>query len=487
MKVKETASRLLVLILATQVILTGCSEVKTETAGKPADKGENTKPVTIKLFSAHGQFNKGFFGYKEVEAFMKANPNIKVEVTYANGKQWVDTFQALAATNELPDVFQPTTFTFSEMLQNKWIQPLDGLVQADFKSRFAEGTFLQGINMNDGKIYTFPRIVAKKGRELVYNKDVMKKAGLDPEKPPKTWEELYQMSKQVKEKTGIAGLVMPMKEADGFADMLAMSTPLHPTLDQGFDLKTGRYAYDSPAVIKTFDFINKMNKEGLLHPNSLTLGLTDAQGVFANKQAAFTFNQHWIVRVLELELDKVKDFGIADVPVPEQGMKFTQLGSSADQNAYISSSTKYPKEAAKLIDWLSSKEYYTRQMKEDYLLAPMPDLYKDAANFPKPELKEMADSFSRTVIEKPVPEKKSEVTEVRKLEAAIAKPKPAWSELMQAALLGKGNIQEELKKYTVDMNKRLDDAIKQGQDKGLKVSKEDFASPQFDGKKDFKN
>lgn len=54
-------------------------------------------------------------------------------------------------------------------------------------------------------------------------------------------------------------------------------------------------------------------------------------------------------------------------------------------------------------------------------------------------------------------------------------------------LLGKGNIQEDLKKYTADMNKRLDDAIKQAQDKGLKVSKEDFSSPQFDGKKDFKN
>lgn len=324
MKLNQTSSRLLVLLLSAQVILTGCSETaKPQMAEKTVDKGDNQKPVTLKLFSSNGQFNKGFFGYKEVEAFMKANPNIKVEVTYANGKQWVDTFQALGATNELPDVFQPTTFTFSELLQNKWVQPLDGLVQADFKSRFAEGTFLQGINMNDSKIYTFPRIVAKKGRELVYNKDVMIKAGLDPEKPPKTWDELYQMSKQVKEKTGIAGLVMPMKESDGFTDMLAMATPLQPTLDQGFDLKDGRYAYDSPAVVKTFEFMSKLNKEGLLHPNSLTLGLTDAQGVFANKQAAFMINQHWIVRVLEFELDKVKDFGVTDVPVPEQGMKFT--------------------------------------------------------------------------------------------------------------------------------------------------------------------
>ncbi|MNR18666.1 hypothetical protein D3C85_1354030 [compost metagenome] len=126
-------------------------------------------------------------------------------------------------------------------------------------------------------------------------------------------------------------------------------------------------------------------------------------------------------------------------------------------------------------------------MKEDYLVAPIPDVTKNAANFPKPELKDLADSFSRTVIEKPIPERKSEVTEVKKLEAAIAKPKPAWWEVMQAALLGKGDVKVELQKYTAGMNKRLDDAIKQAQDKGLKVSKEDFASPQFDGLKDFKN
>lgn len=85
------------------------------------------------------------------------------------------------------------------------------------------------------------------------------------------------------------------------------------------------------------------------------------------------------------------------------------------------------------------------------MLAPIPELFKDAANFPKPELKDMADSYSRTVIEKPIPEKKSEVTEVRKLEAAIAKPKPAWWEIMQANFIGEreytGGFEEVYGRY----------------------------------------
>lgn len=500
MRRKGMMAILTAVVLTLQMVLVGCSgsggsgnassspeASSSQPAGTQAASGDSQKEVTLKLFSAHGQFSKGNFGYKEVEEFMKAHPNIKVEVTYANGKQWVDTFQALAATNDLPDVFQPTVFTLSELLQNKWVQPLDGLVGSDFKARFPEGSFLQGVNVDDGKIYSFPRIVAKKGRVLVYNKDIMQAAGLDPEKPPTTLDELYQMAKQVKEKTGTAGLIMPMKESDGFLDMLAFASAYEPTLDKGFDLKEGRYAFDSPAVVKVVEFFQKMNKEGLIHPNSFTLGLTDAQGTFANKQAAFTFNQHWIVRVNEFELNKVQDFGIAEMPAPEAGMKFLQLGSSADFNAYISANTKHPKEAGMLVDWLSSKEYYTRQMKEDYLLAPIPELYADAANFPKPELKDMAEAFVNTVIEKPVPESKPEATEVRKLEAAIAKPKPEWWELIQAYMLGKGDLEEGLKKYNDAMNARFAQALEQAKGKGLQVTADDFKFPSFDGTKDYKN
>ncbi|MFD0959370.1 ABC transporter substrate-binding protein [Paenibacillus chungangensis] len=496
MKGKGLLKLMLVVLFVVQLVLAGCSSENERSDGKGANtekdkgaSGDSTEQVTLNLFSAHGQFNKGNFGYEEVQAFMKENPDIKVEVTAANGQHWVDTFQALAATGDLPDVFMPTIFTFSELLQNNWVQPLDGLVSADFVDRFPEGTFLQGTNMHEGKIYSFPRIVAKKGRVLVYNKDIMKDAGLDPEKPPTTWDELYEMSKQIKEKTGLAGMVIPLKDSVGYEDMAVMGTPYHPTLhsDRGFDLKEGRYAFDSPAITKPFEFVAKMNSEGLLHANSFTLGLIDAQGIFANKQAAFMLNQHWIVRVLELELGQVQDFGVAQLPAPEAGMNFTQLGSSADHNAYISTSTKHPEAAAKLIEWLTSKEYYTRQMQQDYLLAPMMDLYEDASNFPKPELKQMADAFMATVVERPVPESRDGVTEVRKLEAAIAKPNPQWWETLQKALLQNTDPGPELAAYTKAMNERLDQAIQEAKDQGIAVEMKDFAFPAFDGKSDFIN
>jgi multiple sugar transport system substrate-binding protein len=41
---------------------------------------------------------------------------------------------------------------------------------------------------------------------LYYNKDVFRKAGLDPEAPPKTWDEVISAAKTIQDKTGVAGV-----------------------------------------------------------------------------------------------------------------------------------------------------------------------------------------------------------------------------------------------------------------------------------------
>ena len=48
--------------------------------------------------------------------------------------------------------------------------------------------------------------IAFSTKALYWNKDLFKAAGLDPETPPKTWAEEIAIAKQIKEKTGTAGL-----------------------------------------------------------------------------------------------------------------------------------------------------------------------------------------------------------------------------------------------------------------------------------------
>ena len=61
---------------------------------------------------------------------------------------------------------------------------------------------LKSVTWN-GKLYGIPTNNETHG--FIWNKDLFQRAGLDPETPPKTWEDVKTFSKQIKEKTGKAG------------------------------------------------------------------------------------------------------------------------------------------------------------------------------------------------------------------------------------------------------------------------------------------
>lgn len=464
-------------------ILSACSN---SSSGNTTGEANEDEVVTLKLFSSHGQFNKGNYGERQIEEFMKAHPNIKVELTYAHGSNYDDTLLALASSGDLPDVFQPSsTYTLIDLLENKWVQPLDGLVGEDFQSRFPEGSFVDGINSSDGKIYTFPRIIPKRGTALYYHTDLMEEAGLDPNKPPKTWDELLDMSKQIREKIdGVYGFALPLNDAIGGNFVMRLAQGLQPTLDYtGFDYQKGQYSFDSPAVIKAVEFLLELKEAGVIHPNSPTQSLLDFQGLWANKQAAFGFNEHHFVRVSEFELDSVQDYSVAQIPVPEADMKFHQLAVSADFNAYISASTKHPKEAGMLVDWLSSTDYYQKQLKEDLLLSPLPDVKDSIEN---PQLEALAEVFEETVIARPIPESEKEAYKVKQIESTLAGPQPAFWQIVQGAFIGEiKDWKGELTNLNDALNKRFDQAIEKANSEGVEVSKDNFAYPDFDGTKDY--
>ncbi len=95
--------------------------------------------------------------------------------------------------------------------------------------QFAENDLIVPVPMTDDeKKSYYPNIVntvtfqdtqwgvpiAFSTKALYWNKDLFKAAGLDPEKPPKTWAEEIADAKQIKEKTGIAGYGLPAKTFD---------------------------------------------------------------------------------------------------------------------------------------------------------------------------------------------------------------------------------------------------------------------------------
>ena len=72
---------------------------------------------------------------------------------------------------------------------------------------------LKIVQDDNGGIYGVPIDVFSVG--LAYNRALFKQAGLDPDKPPTTWDEVRQYAKQITEKTGKAGYAQLTKDNTG--------------------------------------------------------------------------------------------------------------------------------------------------------------------------------------------------------------------------------------------------------------------------------
>src|SRR5699024_6515774 len=79
---------------------------------------------------------------------------------------------------------------------------------------------LNGGMSEDGKVYAVP---AKSfySVALHYNRKLFADAGLDPNKPPTTWDEVRADAKQIKDKTGKAGYGMMAKDNAGGWQLVA--------------------------------------------------------------------------------------------------------------------------------------------------------------------------------------------------------------------------------------------------------------------------
>ena len=134
---------------------------------------------------------------KLVPEFEKQNPLIKVKVLQI---AWVAAHEKLItayASETLPDVFQLGNTWIPEFESLKAIVPLnDYIAQSPVVS---SQNYFQGIwdtNVMDSILYGIPWYVDT--RVLFYRKDILESVGYN--NPPRTWQELYDVSKKIKKK-----------------------------------------------------------------------------------------------------------------------------------------------------------------------------------------------------------------------------------------------------------------------------------------------
>ncbi len=113
------------------------------------------------------------------------------------------TFAVQLAGGSLPDVFTVPFTDSKTLLENGQLMDVTAEVEELGYEDSFNPIILDGVKDSDGNIYGFPRQAYAMG--LHYNRDLFEQAGLDPDQPPATWDEVREYAKKITDATGKAG------------------------------------------------------------------------------------------------------------------------------------------------------------------------------------------------------------------------------------------------------------------------------------------
>ena len=319
----------------------------------------DTTGTTDKLIKEFNDKNKG--KYKVI--FQQGN---------ADTGQRLDKLRTqFQAGGENIDVILGDVIWTAELAASGWISDLSDRFPESQQQQFLPGS-VEAITFN-GKPYGMPWFTDT--GLLYYRKDLLKKSGFNG--PPKTWDELKQMTRKVRRDSDIKfGFVFQgAKSEAGVCDGCEfiwghggnVLDPSDPT----------KVLVDSPQAIEGLETERSMITDGI-SPEAVTVyEETETEGEFLRGDAVFLRNWPYVYSLIgtssypKLKTDQV---GVSELPSADGK---PGNGTVGDQPLYISTSSKYPDAAWKFIEFLSATDQQRFRAVEGSYLPTRSALYDD--------------------------------------------------------------------------------------------------------------
>jgi multiple sugar transport system substrate-binding protein len=211
--------------------------------------------------------------------FAKKHPGVTVEFVAQPYEQYYTLLGTAIQAGKGPDVI---LFNGGGQIRDRAdaLLPLDQYVTADTQRLAGWDAFKK-----DGKTYAAP--VTLQGHPIYYNKSLYKKAGLDPDNPPKTWDAFVADCAAITKATGANCFALGNKE--GYAIQWFMSAMASGILtpDEYSNWITGKRDWTNPDVKKIFELWKQIDASGLNNKGANSTALfNDAFGLFNQGKAA---------------------------------------------------------------------------------------------------------------------------------------------------------------------------------------------------------
>ena len=239
----------------------------------------------------------------------------------------------------------------------------------EWKKQWPDWYWIEGVTTYKGHVYAIPAQVYNS--RLIYNRDLFRAAGLDPDQPPRSYSELRRAAHQITERG--KGRVF------GFAYCGAGSWQLEWMPSQWaeangepayWDWKRGRWAMRG--YEKVFKLLLDLERDGSMFPGTVYLTNDALRSQFAEGKIGMFMGEFWDVGVLNEQFPVKCDWGVA--PIPTYDGKYHGKSRAMIIGGFwsINAQSRYRLEAWDVVKWFNRYEIRAKMYEKGKIIDPDP-------------------------------------------------------------------------------------------------------------------
>jgi multiple sugar transport system substrate-binding protein len=285
-----------------------------------------------------------------VDEFNASQNEIEVKLDVYS---WADGHQTLVTQisgGQAPDLANGNSQWVGEWAGINEVQPLDDLLSKEFLANFVPSG-IQAFTI-DGKLMAMPYFLDP--RALYYRKDLFEKAGL---KAPETWDDVLAAAQKLNDPPNSNAFGLAFSRASDDMDYWWYAWLGANGADGNTKLwdENGKSRFNTPEGIAATQFlVDLAQKYKAVNPDYITASRdADLQTLFYNSKLAMLETGSWYPTLLKNNAPDLQ-VGIAPIPVAKAGMK--HVTAFWPDAVMMFKQTKHPKEAAKFLEWIYSKD-----------------------------------------------------------------------------------------------------------------------------------
>jgi multiple sugar transport system substrate-binding protein len=317
-----------------------------------------TEAVTLR-WTESSQFSRAFMP-QFFEVYQQKYPNITVQYDNLPDTELATVLQLAFQSGSTPDVFRllPDIIEGAQAVAQELVQPLDEVIPnfEAWKAAFPPGSFTEGVNVFNGKTYTFP-MLGRFSQVLQYNRSYMEAAGFDPATTPLTWDTFREVAQKITEAGAGAyfGLAIGGSDIGRWSSFVNNFAMLAGAPGGEFNYLTGDYNYTSEPYLATLDLLLALKADGSVVPGAVSLNSDQARAMMPQGQAGMIINETGIVPFWIAESPDF-DFDISRIPAPDAEPAGYVNSGPPGGFYWLAAGSEHPEIAADVFAFIGSEE-----------------------------------------------------------------------------------------------------------------------------------